>query len=136
MLGVRLGMQMKDSRRPIHNPHIALADEMGEIIVPGEAFAARFLHHSRQFAPQPAVGDPANLRFEIDPAMPYLQRGQPRECGHVRPVGFDGCRRMRAGLLLGGSRTQCCDRDTRGQAFHVDCKIDARQRLVEIIDVE
>jgi hypothetical protein len=32
-LGVRFGVQMKDGRRFVHDPHIVLADEVREIIV-------------------------------------------------------------------------------------------------------
>jgi hypothetical protein len=109
---------------------------MREIIVLGEALTARLGDHGCQLAPQTAGADPADLLFEVDPAMPDLQRRQPGQDSHVQPIGSDGCSRQGTCLPFRGARAEFCDSHAGRQALHVDGEIDTGQRLVEIVDVE
>jgi hypothetical protein len=74
VLDVSFGIEMKDRRRLIRDPHIVLADKMRKIVVLRQTFTTRFGDNAGQLAPQAAVSDPIDLLFEIYSTVPYLQR--------------------------------------------------------------
>ena len=110
-------------------------DEVREVVVALRRLAG--LGDDRlQAAPQRGILDVPDLAFELDPAVPDLQRRQPGEDAHAQAIGLDGRRRGGARALRTKLGVERRDRDARGEALQVHGEVDARQRLVEIVDVE
>ena len=76
------------------------------------------------------------LLLQIDPAVPDFQRRKIHEGEHVFAVGGDRAGRQAAGALVRHVRRPCRDGDAGRKTLEVDGEIDARQRLIEIVDVE
>ena len=136
MLGAGLGVEMKDDRRLVEDPHVVSTDKVRKVVVPRQTFTARLGNHVGQFALQAALAEPIDLLFKIYATVPYLQRRQLGQRCHVRPVGFDRGHHDGPGLLFRRPRNQRGDCDAGREALYVDREIDSRQRLVKIVGVE
>jgi hypothetical protein len=97
---------------------------------------ARFCKNILQFAPEPTMLNAIDLLHEIDHAVPGFQWRKFCQTAHTGAIGLNGGRRDRPRFLFREVGRQSSDRDARRQSLEIHRKIHARQRLVEIVDVE
>ena len=127
---------MEDRRRLVGDPGFATGDEMRKVVVLVETALPGAPDQRRKAAPQRRTLDVLELLLKIDPAVPDLERRKTHESEHVFAIGGHRARREAARPLVRHVRRPGRDGDAGRQTLDVDGEIDARQRLIEIVDVE
>jgi hypothetical protein len=89
-----------------------------------------------KLSPERTILDVFDFACQVDPAVPNLHWRQFGKGAHARPVGFDCFGRSCSCPLIGKPLCQRSYGDARRQSLDVDREVDARQGLIEVIDVE
>ena len=131
------GIEMIDQGRPVLDMRTIgfRRREMRKIIIRRQILFGFHQDGKNSFA-EFVIGDPLDLLVNVHPRVPDFER---RLCGELEDeftIGFDGGFRERARLFVRHFRVESRDRDAGREPLKIDCEIDARQSLVEIIDVE
>ena len=96
------GAEMKDGRRLVDDLGPVAPDQMREIVVLGQAFAAR-LGDDPASLRRRRPADPGDLLLEVDPAVPDLQGRQPGQHSHVHADRLARCAAARARACFFGA---------------------------------
>ena len=130
---IGLSVEVIDGR-PLVGDLVALG-EVRKVVVALER-SPGLVEDRLQAAPERRVLEAPDLARKLDPAVPDFERRQLGEAAHVQAIGLDGRGRRGPRALGGEFGVERGHRDARGEALQVHGEIDARQRLVEIVDVE
>ena len=127
---------MEDRRRLVGDPRFSTGDEMRKVVVLVQTALLGAPDQRRKAATQRRALDVLELLLKIDPAVPDLERRQAHEREHVFAISRYRARREAARPFVRHMRRPGRDGDAGRQTLDVDGEIDARQGLVEIVDVE